>query len=70
MNKEIIIVRNRGERERRSQHVAIVGFFKFGAHFVDKMGASTVIDLFAKENKGFLPKKTLSPLPLGQGQVP
>ena len=44
--------------------------FKFGAHFVDKMGASTVIDLFAKENKGFLPKKTLSPLPLGQGQVP
>ena len=50
--------------------MAIVGFFKFGAHFVDKMGASTVIDLFAKENNGFLPKKTLSPLPLGQGQVP
>ena len=40
--------------------MAIVGFFKFGAHFVDKMGASTVVDLFAKENKGFLPKKTLS----------
>ena len=40
--------------------MAIVGFFKFGAHFVDKMRASTVIDLFAKENKGFLPKKTLS----------